>query len=395
MIIPKEQLSADIVQQLDDMYDLEGKAVDVISDAANCDIISVDGEYYTIYPVEESDKEQKIEEIVSYISAKHNLKAKVEEGNDYGNNVNDYVDNGNNSGIAIERGNSYFDENGDVWNWLNSESDIINAKLEGLDDYADWRIWSAVHYPNPDTEVGKEVGYFVINLSDNDSIFSGPYDDIETAKSVFDGAEYKDKSSEGLDSDAPLNEDYPTLLVAIESEKDAEITYKSLIEIEKSSDKPNQQVIDLLEKILKDELEHIALLSALSANKNSEYVAEDSQEQFDNYVDSIQTGDNGKEVAEAFENLPPRFGSKQPIELINGKLYKYKHDDNLNHIFEEQDKELKEISKYEPYCIAGNAIVDDDGSIYVEVNFACAENDDKNLPYADDYIVLKDELTEA
>lgn len=99
--------------------------------------------------------------------------------------------------------------------------------------------------------------------------------------------------SESVDSDSTttpptLSEDYPSLLIALESEKDAEITYKTLLEIEKSSDEPNQQVIDLLEKILKDELEHIALLSALSANKNSEYVAEDSQEQFDEYIEDTQ-----------------------------------------------------------------------------------------------------------
>lgn len=85
----------------------------------------------------------------------------------------------------------------------------------------------------------------------------------------------------------PLDESYPALLVALDSERDAEVTYKTLIEIEKSSDNPNQQVIELLEKILKEELQHIALLSALQANNNSQYVEDDSQEDFDNYIDEI------------------------------------------------------------------------------------------------------------
>lgn len=85
-----------------------------------------------------------------------------------------------------------------------------------------------------------------------------------------------------------IYEDYPTVLVALESEKDAELTYKTLIDIEKQSESPNEQVIELLEKILADELEHIALLSALSANKNSEFVAEDNKDDFDGFIDEIK-----------------------------------------------------------------------------------------------------------
>nr|DAX73831.1 MAG TPA: PROTEIN (FOUR-HELIX BUNDLE MODEL)-HELICAL BUNDLE, PROTEIN DESIGN, DE [Caudoviricetes sp.] len=90
----------------------------------------------------------------------------------------------------------------------------------------------------------------------------------------------------------PLDESYPALLVALDSERDAEVTYKTLIEIEKSSNKPNQRVIDLLEKILKEELQHIALLSALQAENNSEFVGEDSQEDFDSYINDIKDDDN-------------------------------------------------------------------------------------------------------
>lgn len=86
----------------------------------------------------------------------------------------------------------------------------------------------------------------------------------------------------------PLDESYPSLLVALDSERDAEITYKTLIDIEKSSDNPNQQVIDLLEKILREEEQHIALLAALQANNNSDFVEEDSQEDFDSYIDEIK-----------------------------------------------------------------------------------------------------------
>lgn len=99
----------------------------------------------------------------------------------------------------------------------------------------------------------------------------------------------------------PLDESYPALLVALDSERDAEVTYKTLIEIEKSSDKPNQRVIDLLEKILKEELQHIALLSALQAENNSEFVGEDSQEDFDSYVNDIKDGDDSSTKEEEEE----------------------------------------------------------------------------------------------
>lgn len=79
---------------------------------------------------------------------------------------------------------------------------------------------------------------------------------------------------------------YPSLIVALESEKDAVLTYETLIDVENKADVPDEEVIDLLNKILDDEKEHIALLSALSAKIHSEYVAEDSQVTFDEIIDS-------------------------------------------------------------------------------------------------------------
>lgn len=91
-------------------------------------------------------------------------------------------------------------------------------------------------------------------------------------------------------TDAQLEES-PSLLIAIDSEKDAEVTYKTLIEDEKNSDTPNQENIDLFEHILSDELEHIALLSALAAKQNEDYVGDDSKSMFNKYIDEIPTED--------------------------------------------------------------------------------------------------------
>lgn len=79
----------------------------------------------------------------------------------------------------------------------------------------------------------------------------------------------------------------PSLLIALDSEKDAKITYSTLIEIEENSDNPNQEVIDLLKTILTDELEHIALLSALQAKQTSDFVSEDEQQNFNDIVSEI------------------------------------------------------------------------------------------------------------
>lgn len=83
----------------------------------------------------------------------------------------------------------------------------------------------------------------------------------------------------------------PSLLVALDSEKDAKVTYSALIEIEESSNDPDEEVIELLKKILTDELEHIALLSALQAKKAGSFVADDSQSEFDEIIDDIKEND--------------------------------------------------------------------------------------------------------
>lgn len=122
------------------------------------------------------------------------------------------------------------------------------------------------------------------------------YTEQDVLDEVFEIAntlELKEKEEEIEESlktdkkDISVKNNYPALLVALDSEKDAELTYRTLIEVEESSDNPNREVIDLLKKILDDELEHIALLSAMSAKNTSEFVADDSQEEFDDIVEKI------------------------------------------------------------------------------------------------------------
>ena len=92
-------------------------------------------------------------------------------------------------------------------------------------------------------------------------------DVLDEVFEIADALELKEKEEieESLKTDKndiSVKNNYPALLVALDSEKDAELTYRTLIEVEESSDNPSREVIDLLKKILDDELEHIALLSA-------------------------------------------------------------------------------------------------------------------------------------
>lgn len=75
------------------------------------------------------------------------------------------------------------------------------------------------------------------------------------------------------------------LLTALNSEKEAVMTYETLIKL--STD---EEEIELLTKILEDEKEHVSLLSALQSKKTADSVAEDNKEKLDSYAeDVIQT----------------------------------------------------------------------------------------------------------
>lgn len=97
------------------------------------------------------------------------------------------------------------------------------------------------------------------------------------------------KPEEEVKEDLELNpQDTDTstaLLTALNSEKEAVMTYEMLIKM--STD---EEEIELLNKILEDEKEHVSLLSALQSKKTANSVAEDNKEQLDGYAeDVIQT----------------------------------------------------------------------------------------------------------
>lgn len=85
--------------------------------------------------------------------------------------------------------------------------------------------------------------------------------------------------------DTPQQETSTNLLTALESEKQAVLVYEALIKLT-----TDEKEIELLNKILADEKEHIALLSSLQTTQVADFVAEDNKAELnENAQDVIDT----------------------------------------------------------------------------------------------------------
>lgn len=73
-----------------------------------------------------------------------------------------------------------------------------------------------------------------------------------------------------------------SLLTALNSEKEAVVTYEMLLSLT-----TDEEEIELLTRILNDEKEHIALLSSLQTKQVADYVAEDNKEMLDNNAQDV------------------------------------------------------------------------------------------------------------
>ena len=72
------------------------------------------------------------------------------------------------------------------------------------------------------------------------------------------------------------------LLTALNSEKEAVVTYEMLLKLSEDDEEKK-----LLTKILADEKEHIALLSALQSSKTANSVAKDNKDDLDSYAEDV------------------------------------------------------------------------------------------------------------
>lgn len=93
--------------------------------------------------------------------------------------------------------------------------------------------------------------------------------------------EKTNKVSEDVESDDSSEEiknSNTSLLVALDSEKDAVVIYTNLIDILSDNKEKYSKEIQLLNKILDDEKEHIALLSNLQFENTEKFVAKDNKD---------------------------------------------------------------------------------------------------------------------
>lgn len=85
--------------------------------------------------------------------------------------------------------------------------------------------------------------------------------------------------AEGLDIEDVDKQTSLNLLTALNSEKEAVSIYETLLRLSTDTEE-----IQLLTKILEDEKEHVALLSALQASKTADFVAEDNKPLLNEYA---------------------------------------------------------------------------------------------------------------
>lgn len=267
-----------VIEKIKSNYDVEISSVGEQEDGTV--YITIKDKLYTIYPAQ---NDQYYTDVVYYIAADADL---------YNTETKECTDVSDMGVIpvleSVESGKIYrytYDENEPVETDTDKELYEISKHepyCKVLNVYGNDRI-AEVTFNIPENE-DKNLPY-----TDEYSVFIKELTEIEEEKisenidvEITDEAETKDQElTEIINSN-------PSLLVALDSEKDAKITYSTLIEIEESSVNPDQEVIALLKKILADELEHIALLSAQQAKQTSQFVAEDSQGEFESVIDDIK-----------------------------------------------------------------------------------------------------------
>lgn len=157
----------------------------------------------------------------------------------------------------------HFDENGDIE--LVMHDGIEDEWYKYIGKPHDWDALKNLYLTTKDNtiDVPLELYYEILNE------YFKPEEEIK----------------EDLESNPQDTDTSTALLTALNSEKEAVMTYEMLIKM--STD---EEEIELLNKILEDEKEHVSLLSALQSKKTADSVAEDNKEQLDSYAeDVIQT----------------------------------------------------------------------------------------------------------
>lgn len=278
-----------VIKVLKEDYGLDtDKIIKDVVENEDTDYIKIGDTYYSVY---KGLDDNAINDTASYIYSSLDNDVRIYENN---NDNIDLIDDTTNVEVFeatlsdVKRGKKYkykpknstliFDDDEDTEDYANEHILYDLAKFEPYCIVKDTLIvskdendgFAVVSFDLPEND-NLESSVDNFNINEEFVVFPEDLEEIEEVE-----------IKEDIDKTASIEETSTVLLEALDSEKDAVVTYERLLGIS-TKDKEKE----LLQKILDDEKEHISLLSALQASESSSFVANDNKPMLDGYVDSI------------------------------------------------------------------------------------------------------------
>lgn len=165
---------------------------------------------------------------------------------------------------------------------------IVQGISEELDDFVAVEVYDTEDNETFDKYLGEKGSFDALKnlyLMGSKDTFYEISDDLY--KEILEYIKPEEKQVSESITDNTIEEDTEVetstaLLTALNSEKEAVVTYEMLLKLSEDDEEKK-----LLTKILADEKEHIALLSALQSSKTANSVAEDNKDDLDSYAEDV------------------------------------------------------------------------------------------------------------
>lgn len=164
---------------------------------------------------------------------------------------------------------------------------IVQGISEELDDFVAVEVYDTEDNETFDKYLGEKGSFDALKnlyLMGSKDTFYEISDDLY--KEILEYIKPEEKQvSESITDNTVEDTEVETstaLLTALNSEKEAVVTYEMLLKLSEDDEEKK-----LLTKILADEKEHIALLSALQSSKTANSVAEDNKDDLDSYAEDV------------------------------------------------------------------------------------------------------------
>ena len=164
---------------------------------------------------------------------------------------------------------------------------IVQGISEELDDFVAVEVYDTEDNETFDKYLGEKGSFDALKnlyLMGSKDTFYEISDDLY--KEILEYIKPEEKQvSESITDNTVEDTEIETstaLLTALNSEKEAVVTYEMLLKLSEDDEEKK-----LLTKILADEKEHIALLSALQSSKTANSVAEDNKDDLNSYAEDV------------------------------------------------------------------------------------------------------------